>query len=87
MSKERERNENHNIPETPKEDRELFLVKKKGVAPNVNQLCFCFVFNTPHISEIIGYLSSSDWLISLSISLSGSIHIEKGRQIGDGQNR
>ena len=33
-----------------------------------------FVHLIPHISKIIWYLSFSDWLISLSIILSRSIH-------------
>ena len=37
-------------------------------------LCCC-CFNSPCISEIIQYLSSSDWLISLTIMPSRSIHI------------
>ena len=47
-------------------------------------LClFCllvqFVHKIPHMSEIIWYLSFSDWLISLSIMFSRSIHaVNKG---------
>ena len=41
-------------------------------------LLFCssvyFVHQIPHISEIIRYLSFTDWLISLSIIISSSIH-------------
>ena len=33
-----------------------------------------FVYSIPFISEIIWYLSFTDWLISLSIILSSSIH-------------
>ena len=34
----------------------------------------------PHMSEIIGYLSSSDWLISLTIVFSRSIYaLVKGK--------
>ena len=39
-----------------------------------------FVHQIPHISEIIGYLSFSDWFISLSIMFSRSIHaVIKGK--------
>ena len=39
-----------------------------------------FVHYIPHMREIIRYLSSSDWLISLSIMLSRAIHtVAKGK--------
>ena len=42
-------------------------------------LLFLFVHYIPHISEIMWYLSFSDWLISLSIMFSRSIHtVAKG---------
>ena len=34
-----------------------------------------FVHQIPHMSEIIWYLSFSDWLISLNITFSRSIHV------------
>ena len=47
-------------------------------------LYFCllvwFVYSLPHMSEIIWYLSFSDWLISLSTMFSRSIHtVKKGK--------
>ena len=42
-------------------------------------LCFYFVQNISHISEIIWYLSFSDWFVSLNIIISSSIHaVTKG---------
>ena len=43
-------------------------------------LLVCFIHWFPHIGEIIWYLSFSDWLISLSITLSRSVYaVIKGK--------
>ena len=42
---------------------------------SVSILFVYFVHQIPHIREIIWYLSFSDWLVSLSIILSRSIHV------------
>ena len=39
------------------------------------RLLVCFIFKIQHLSEIIEYLSFSDWLISLSTLTSKSIHV------------
>ena len=64
-------------PPTPLVTVSLFFISMSLV---IFCLLVCFVDYVPLIGEIIWYLSFTAWLTSLSIILSGSIHVvTKGR--------
>ena len=65
------------LPPSPLVTVSLFIISKSWV---LFCLLVCCVDQVPLIGEIIWYLSFTAWLISLSITLSSSIHaIVKGR--------
>ena len=62
----------HSAPQTP---FPLTIVSLLLVSMTVSILSVYFVRQILHISEITQYLSFPDWLVSLSIILSRSIHV------------
>ena len=67
-------------PPSPEQPPTLSAVSMIFICESVSILLVHFVHWVPHMSEIIWYLSFSDWIISLSILFSRSIHaVAKGK--------